>query len=129
MALLPSPPQMLIPCLGSFREEREEPTTYKRRKKAEPIKSLDHGAIHLGPFLPSLLALGRVPILLECLSCHLQNKNYLPALIVTKMELKKDCDNIILEELEAPAPSKQKLILATGILKYIEARYLQDRRF
>lgn len=46
------------------------------------------------------------------------------------MELKKECDNIILEELEAPAPlkQKQKLILATGLLKYIAARELQDRR-
>lgn len=59
-----------------------------------------------------------------------KNKNYLSALIVTKMELKKECDNIILEELDTPAPlkQKQKLILATGLLKSIAARELQDRR-
>lgn len=39
-----------------------------------------------------------------------------------KMELKKERDNIILKELEAPAHLKQKLILATGVLEYVEAR-------
>lgn len=92
--------------------------------KAEPIESLDHGVIHLGLFLPGLLAPAEV--LFFCSVCLVicKNKNYLSALIVTKMKLKKECDNIILEELDAPAPLKQKqnLILATGLLKYIAAR-------
>lgn len=78
---------------------------------------------HLHLFLPSLLALGRFPILLECLPCHLQNKNYLPALTVMKMELKRERDDIILKVLEALPPSrKQKLIWASGVLEYIEGR-------
>lgn len=122
-----------LKCSGSCREEREESTKYKRRKKAEPIESLDHGAIHLGLFLPGLLALAEVPFFGSVCLVICKNKNHLSALIVTKMELKKECDNIILEELEAPAPlkQKQKLILATGLLSTLQpgSCRIEDFRF